>query len=401
MADNHIENLPWARGIVTRSNKPANDDAIRNLPKKEPLREIKNINIGHHQLNAKKKDFIKAEQKAQKLKVYDETEDDFYPDIPTDLQQENQQPVETLVKEESMEQGSIEGNETVEDFSYETLSKVEETRDPVLGFEEYENDIIVYLLTNEARYHPSSDYMRKQQDITSNMRYILVDWLVEVCDEYKLNRDTLHLAVNYIDRFLSRMMVARARLQLVGTAAMFLASKYEEIYPPEATEFVYVTDDTYNKSQVLRMEHLILKVLNFNLVVPTALTFLDFFLKKSIADSKVKHLANYMLDLTLLDLKFREYAPSVVAASAFGLAHYTVHQDWNVDLEGATGYDLKKLEPCITEMYTFHRQAGSLTQQSIQERFANVKNDKVSDIRSVEELIFPTRQFESDASMEQ
>lgn len=124
-------------------------------------------------------------------------------------------------------------------------------------------------------------------------------------------------------------------------------------------------------------------------------------MKKSIADSKVKHLANYMLDLTLLDLKFREYAPSVVAASAFGLAHYTVHQDWNVDLEGATGYDLKKLEPCITEMYTFHRQAGSLTQQSIQERFANVKNDKVSDIRSVEELIFPTRQFESDASMEQ
>ncbi len=86
--------------------------------------------------------------------------------------------------------------------------------------EAFEMDCVI----GQARYHPSSDYMRKQQDITSNMRYILVDWLVEVCDEYKLNRDTLHLAVNYIDRFLSRMMVARARLQLVGTAAMFLAS---------------------------------------------------------------------------------------------------------------------------------------------------------------------------------
>lgn len=404
MADNHTENLPWARGVATRSNKPVIDDVTRNLPKKEPLRELKNINIGHHQLNnAKKTEFFKAEQKAQKLKVYDETEDAYCSDFSTDLQQENQQPpVESLVKEESMEQGSIEGNNSVEDLSYETLNRVmEETRNPLLGFEEYESDIIVYLLTNETRYHPSSDYMRKQQDITSNMRYILVDWLVEVCDEYKLSRDTLHLAVNYIDRFLSRMMVARARLQLVGTAAMFLASKYEEIYPPEANEFVYVTDDTYSKSQVLRMEHLILKVLNFNLVVPTALTFLDFFLKKSNADSKVKQLSNYILDLTLLDLKFRVHAPSVVAASAYALAHYTIHQDWNVDLEGETGYELQKLKSCITEMYTFHRQAGSLTQQSIQERFANVNNDKVSDIRSAEELIFPGRHFESDVSMEQ
>ena len=47
---------------------------------------------------------------------------------------------------------------------------------------------------------------------------------------------------------------------MVGTAAMFIAAKFEEIYPPELGEFVYITDDTYSKKQVLRMEHLILKV---------------------------------------------------------------------------------------------------------------------------------------------
>lgn len=67
-------------------------------------------------------------------------------------------------------------------------------------------------------------YMRKQPDITSNMRSILVDWLVEVAEEYRLQTETLYLAVNYIDRFLSYMSVVRAKLQLVGTAAMFLAS---------------------------------------------------------------------------------------------------------------------------------------------------------------------------------
>ena len=66
--------------------------------------------------------------------------------------------------------------------------------------------------------------MARQPDITINMRSILVDWLVEVNDEYKLHSETLHLAVNYLDRFLSVMTVVRAKLQLVGTTALFIAS---------------------------------------------------------------------------------------------------------------------------------------------------------------------------------
>ena len=69
-----------------------------------------------------------------------------------------------------------------------------------------------------------SQYMIKQPDITYPMRAILVDWLVEVGEEYKLNQETIYLAVNYIDRFLSYMSVQRAKLQLVGTACMFIAA---------------------------------------------------------------------------------------------------------------------------------------------------------------------------------
>ena len=70
----------------------------------------------------------------------------------------------------------------------------------------------------------SPQYMIKQPDITYPMRSILVDWLVEVGEEYKLNQETIYLAVNYIDRFLSYMSVQRAKLQLVGTACMFIAA---------------------------------------------------------------------------------------------------------------------------------------------------------------------------------
>lgn len=92
--------------------------------------------------------------------------------------------------------------------------------------------------------------MGKQDDINSSMRAILVDWLVEVGEEYKLLPQTLYLTVSYIDRFLSSMRVVRGKLQLVGTACMLLASKFEEIYPPEVSEFVYITDDTYTAKQV-------------------------------------------------------------------------------------------------------------------------------------------------------
>ena len=76
----------------------------------------------------------------------------------------------------------------------------------------------------QLRNRPKPGYMRKQPDITINMRSILVDWLVEVAEEYKLHRETLCLSVNYIDRFLSQMSVVRGKLQLVGAASMFLAA---------------------------------------------------------------------------------------------------------------------------------------------------------------------------------
>lgn len=66
--------------------------------------------------------------------------------------------------------------------------------------------------------------MKKQPDITYSMRSILIDWLVEVAEEYQLQDETLYLSVSYIDRFLSYMSVVRSKLQLVGTAAMFIAA---------------------------------------------------------------------------------------------------------------------------------------------------------------------------------
>ncbi|KAL3651957.1 putative cyclin-A3-1 [Castilleja foliolosa] len=143
--------------------------------------------------------------------------------------------------------------------------------------EAYVSDIYEYLhnMEMEAKRRPLSDYLEKvQKDINASMRGVLVDWLVEVAEEYKLLSDTLYLTVSYIDRFLSTNVISRKKLQLLGVSSMLIASKYEEISPPHVEDFCYITDNTYTKEEVVKMEADVLKSLKFEIGNPTVKTFL-------------------------------------------------------------------------------------------------------------------------------
>ena len=113
----------------------------------------------------------------------------------------------------------------------------------------YVHEIYSFLRKSEIKYKPVN-YMATQSDISPSMRAILVDWLVEVAEEYKLASETLYLCANYIDRYLSRKIVARGHLQLLGIVCMLIASKFEEVYAPAVDEFVYISDNTYSKEEV-------------------------------------------------------------------------------------------------------------------------------------------------------
>lgn len=75
---------------------------------------------------------------------------------------------------------------------------------------------------------PLPSYLKLHPELSPSMRAILIDWLMEVCQEYLLKRETFHLAVTYVDRFLSKTQnVMKAQLQLVGICALYIASKLE------------------------------------------------------------------------------------------------------------------------------------------------------------------------------
>ncbi|XP_069323434.1 cyclin-A1 [Eulemur rufifrons] len=250
----------------------------------------------------------------------------------------------------------------------------------VINVTEYAEEIHQYLREAEIRNRPKAHYMRKQPDITESMRTILVDWLVEVGEEYKLRAETLYLAVNFLDRFLSCMSVLRGKLQLVGTAAILLASKYEEIYPPEVDEFVYITDDTYTKRQLLRMEHLLLKVLAFDLTVPTTNQFLLQYLRRQGVCVRTANLAKYVAELSLLEADpFLKYLPSLIAAAAYCLANYTVNRHfWPETLAAFTGYSLSEIVPCLSELHKVCLDMPNRPQQAIREKYKTSKYMHVS-----------------------
>ncbi|XP_076302514.1 cyclin A isoform X1 [Lasioglossum baleicum] len=257
---------------------------------------------------------------------------------------------------------------------------MKESLESFFDVDEYRADIFQYLRVAESQHRPKPGYMKKQPDITYSMRSILVDWLVEVAEEYQLQTETLYLAVSYIDRFLSYMSVVRAKLQLVGTAAMFIAAKYEEIYPPDVGEFVYITDDTYSKKQVLRMEHLILRVLSFDLTVQTPLTFLMEYCISNNLSEKIKFLAMYLCELSMLEGDpYLQFLPSHLAASALALARHTLLEElWPHELELGTGYCLKDLKECIMYLNKTFCNALNIQQQAIQDKYKSSKYGHVA-----------------------
>ena len=146
--------------------------------------------------------------------------------------------------------------------------------------EEYQDEIIPYLISleNEKRINPN--YMSKQNDINEKMRMILIDWLIEVHLKFKLLPETLFLTINFIDRYLQNNQTPRDKLQLIAVSSLLIACKYEEIYPPEISSFVYITDNAYTKEEILNYEIKILGDLEYDITYPTSLRFLEILLIK-------------------------------------------------------------------------------------------------------------------------
>ncbi|XP_012571947.1 cyclin-A1-4 [Cicer arietinum] len=243
-------------------------------------------------------------------------------------------------------------------------------------------DIYKHLRASEAKKRPTTDFMEKiQKDINPSMRAILIDWLVEVAEEYRLVPDTLYLTVNYIDRYLSGNAMNRQKLQLLGVASMMIASKYEEICAPQVEEFCYITDNTYFKEEVLQMESTVLNFLKFEMTAPTVKCFLRRFVRAAqgvdeVPSLQLECLANYLAELSLLEYSMLCYAPSLIAASSIFLAKFMLFpstKPWNATLQHYTLYQPADLCACVKDLHRLCCNSPTSNLPAIKEKYSQHK----------------------------
>jgi len=168
------------------------------------------------------------------------------------------------------------------DFPEKKLWKCMEEKDIIISSNKEEFDTLEYSISRELIYTPDPYYLDKSQTgLYWTMRLILLDWLMKLSTEFKFKRETFHYSVNYIDRYLSLSpQLPKTELQLLGTAALFLASKMEEIFIPKLQDFVRTTDNAYTLSQLEVMEKDLVKMLKWQLTPPTLNTWANCYMYK-------------------------------------------------------------------------------------------------------------------------
>ncbi|XP_076016111.1 G2/mitotic-specific cyclin-B1 [Genypterus blacodes] len=215
---------------------------------------------------------------------------------------------------------------------------------------EYVKDIYKYMRKLEVEQGVKQNYLQGHE-VTGSMRAILVDWLVQVTLKFRLLQETMYMTVGIIDRFLQDHPVPKKQLQLVGVTAMFLASKYEEMYPPEISDFAYVTDRAYTTAQIRDMEMTILRVLKFSLGRPLPLQFLRRASKIYEVTAEQHTMAKYLLELTMVDYEMVHYPPSMLASAALALTLKILEVgDWDATLQHYMDYTAESLLPVMAHI---------------------------------------------------
>ncbi|KAL6760070.1 cyclin-like protein [Haematococcus lacustris] len=236
------------------------------------------------------------------------------------------------------------------------------------------NEDVVEMISNEAAREiaiaPSPMFLDQHPStadapgITAAARQTAISWLVEVVAEYKLNQETLFLAVSYMDRFLtSSRGVPTAMLQLVAVACLSLACKQEEVKQLDPADWARIAQQSFTCEDLVRMEWLVMDNLNWRLRTPTPYSFLHLYCF-GLASCPVPTIctASFLVELALLDYSMLRWSYSTLAAAAIVAAHLTTRVPLNMASLRHLGPHLQpsQLAACCSALVALHSEAAAV-----------------------------------------
>ncbi|CAM8981690.1 unnamed protein product [Rhodiola kirilowii] len=185
----------------------------------------------------------------------------------------------------------------------------------------WEDDELVGLLGKQEA-NPLSAEMKKEPTFAETRRRA-VDWIRKVHSHYAFSTPTAVLAVNYFDRFVSRLwsqMSSPWMSQLAAVAGLSLAAKMEETHVPFLLDFqVGESEYVFEAKTIQRMEMLVLSTLQWKMSPVTPISFFDHVAKRiefaNLSQGEFLWRCECVLLCVLFDDRYVKYLPSVIAGS--------------------------------------------------------------------------------------
>ncbi|XP_075042083.1 cyclin-P [Mixophyes fleayi] len=185
--------------------------------------------------------------------------------------------------------------------------------------QEYAIDIFSCMMKNQRKYVFRAGEIPKS--VTTEMRAMLVDWLVQVHEYLGLQEETLYHAVYLMNSYMKVYNIRTYLLQLLAASCLFIACKMEESLIPEPAELCFMMEDAFSKKELMKMEKKVLSRLSFELEYTQPLHFLRLLSVTGKCPEKVQYLAMYFMELTLLEADGAMIEPGLLALGALTLAH--------------------------------------------------------------------------------
>ncbi|KAL3313050.1 G2/mitotic-specific cyclin-B2 [Cichlidogyrus casuarinus] len=224
----------------------------------------------------------------------------------------------------------------------------------------------------------------KGHDITSRMRYAIINWLVDVHKSFQLTPESLFLTVAVMDRYIHRtsIKIKKESIQLLALTALYVSAKFEEIFPPEISEIAGLCEDNITKEHIKEAEKDILKTLNFTLSFPSPIVFLRRLTSALGSDHGAHSLAKYLLELSIAEYDLAHLTGNKRASIAVCLAQALSTQCGDLSkiwVDGMVYLTGLKLEDIVDDLRVLAR---AVYRQNSPSRYRAIKN-KYTDTESL------------------
>jgi len=228
-------------------------------------------------------------------------------------------------------------------------------------------------------------------------RRYLVDWMSDVGEQCRLHNSTVHVSILFLDKIFRSNNIPRSQWQLIATACISVAAKYEEAeeHCPPIPDLLILTklNQAGHTSLSFRDgESEVLRYLGWRLRAIPPLHIIGYFLAKGATFQNdswqdraliekipkyVKKYAEFFCNLTLQEYAFQQYLPSQLAAAILLASRVALQLQprWRPELTRLTGYEESEIKVVFNHVWSYYEEQfpghgqRSISPQSIAEGF--------------------------------